>query len=188
MTPPVSCPHMASCLTTAFSGGTTGQVEGEYSVASPGQHGTRRLVRVWALLAFAALLAGVAALTLWPNGWDINRLVVALYFDLGFWRLRSLLPLQAPGRFDFAELLNVLMTLVPAFLLVIAFPRLRWWWVALLGVAGSASVEATQGFILGGRNASLTDVVTNSTGAALGAWLGRRTDPYLQRRVDRSDA
>ncbi|HEX5633052.1 MAG TPA: VanZ family protein [Gemmatimonadales bacterium] len=50
---------------------------------------------------------------------------------------------------------------------------------ALAGFALSCTVEALQLSVVPGRDASLSDVLTNSTGAALGAWLATQLDVLL---------
>lgn len=129
-------------------------------------------VRGWALACLAAFGAVAGMLTLWPNGAVINRLVVRLYFDLGWHRIGKWLPLDSPGRFDFSNLLNVLLMVPIAALLVLTFPRMRPWWAGLAIFLASSAVELTQLLVLHGRVASWTDLVTNTVGGVLGAVLG----------------
>lgn len=140
-------------------------------VGSPRGQGQPR-VRGWALACLAGVGAVAAWLTLWPNGAVINRLVVRLYFDLGWHRVGKWLPLDSPDRFDFSNLLNVVLMVPIAALLVLAFPRMRPWWAGLAIFLASAAVELTQLLVLHGRVASWTDLVTNTAGGVLGALFG----------------
>ncbi|WP_228395264.1 VanZ family protein [Modestobacter roseus] len=76
---------------------------------------------------------------------------------------------------------NVLLFVPLGLLLCAALPRVPRWVVWAICVAGSLGIEATQALFLPNRFPSVVDVVTNSTGAAIGVglhWLltrGRRT-------------
>ena len=128
----------------------------------------------------------IAFLVFWPNGWAINRLVVRIYFSLDLERLGDLLPLDAPGRLDFSTLLNAIMLAPFAMLAVLALPRLRWWWVAVGGAACAVAIETIQAVFLPGREGSVIDAVTNSTGALAGALTGHGLNSLIARRTSRS--
>jgi glycopeptide antibiotics resistance protein len=95
------------------------------------------------------------------------------------WLLASLTRLTArlsgstaPHTVRFVEPgLNVALFVPLALLLCWALPRLGRWSVWVVCVLGSAAIELTQFLFLPGRDGTLRDVVTNSTGAALGVLL-----------------
>lgn len=143
-------------------------------------------VRPWALIGLALASVPLALLVFWPNGWSVNRLVVGLYFALGLERLGAVLPLDAPGRLDFPTLLNALLLAPLTALVMLAFPRLRWWWVALGGGAAAVAIETVQAVALPGRVASVGDVIANSTGAVAGALVGHRLNSLIARNTPHS--
>jgi VanZ like family len=71
---------------------------------------------------------------------------------------------------DIERAANVLLFVPAGFLLCSVWPQTSRWLLWLSCVAASAAVEAVQ-FGLPGRNASPIDVVTNSTGAAIGVLI-----------------
>jgi glycopeptide antibiotics resistance protein len=71
---------------------------------------------------------------------------------------------------DVERMANVLLFIPAGFLLCAVVPRTNRWLVWLACVAASAAVELLQ-YGLPGRDASPIDVVTNSTGAAIGVLL-----------------
>jgi glycopeptide antibiotics resistance protein len=75
--------------------------------------------------------------------------------------------------FSRVEILTNCMIFVPLVLLAaIVLPRVRWQdWTAYAFVA-STLVESFQGFVLPHREASLSDIVANTSGALIGALLG----------------
>ena len=71
-------------------------------------------------------------------------------------------------------LTNVLMIAPLTFLGSLVLSRLRWQdWTAYAFI-GAACVEMFQGIVLPARQASFSDIVANTAGAALGALLARR--------------
>ncbi|MGY1855149.1 VanZ family protein [Modestobacter sp. SYSU DS0290] len=66
---------------------------------------------------------------------------------------------------------NVLLFVPLALLLCWSLPRVPRWAVWLGCVAGSVAIELSQALFLPARYPSLVDVLTNSTGAALGVGL-----------------
>ena len=129
------------------------------TAAAPPRQGGR-----WRWIGSAAYVAGLAALTLAPVGWSLNRLTVRLYvffkYDVPIAPTRAL-----PE--NYGDLLNVLMYVPLAALL--AGTRLRWWGALLLCVAGSIGTELVQSSV--GREPEVRDVVANSAGALLGVAL-----------------
>ncbi len=73
-----------------------------------------------------------------------------------------------------AALFNVVLFLPVGVLGVLVRPGWslgRW---ALVGLVVSSAIELTQGLFLSGRDADPVDVLTNTVGTVLGAWLATR--------------
>jgi glycopeptide antibiotics resistance protein len=82
---------------------------------------------------------------------------------------------------------NVLL-FVPAGAILSAFAGFRFrWWVPVLGLLGSASVELLQGTLLPGRTADWRDIVANTSGVIVGGLLGAAFGA-IRRRALRSRA
>jgi VanZ family protein len=69
-------------------------------------------------------------------------------------------------------LANVVLFTPFGVLLVLAFPGVRWWTVVLVGLALSIGIELVQ-LTIPSRVSSVSDVVANTTGTALGLVLAR---------------
>ena len=68
---------------------------------------------------------------------------------------------------------NVAMFIPFGFLAALHFGRRRWWLGFLFGASFSAAIEIFQGTVLTQtRFATLSDLVTNTLGAGIGAFLG----------------
>lgn len=133
--------------------------------------------RRWALVLLLAQLPVVAWLMLFAGGWSVNRLNVWIWTRVVLeWKI---LPVMSPE--DFARILNVVLTIPTAALLILWRPSLRWWWVVGAAAATSGLVELAQR-LMGGRDATLDDVLMNTLGALLGVLLGRGIDALLRRR------
>jgi glycopeptide antibiotics resistance protein len=82
--------------------------------------------------------------------------------------------------------LNVVLFVPLGLLLCWGLQRVRRLLVWGLCVLGSLAIEATQYLFLPGRDGSVRDVVTNSTGAAIGValhwWVTRRQGPQSVRQ------
>lgn len=127
-------------------------------------------------------LTGLAWLVGWHSGWDINRLVVAVWVEARSWQLIH--RLATPE--DVAVVLNVALMVPPAALLAVCCPRLRWWWVCA-GIASlSLGIEAAQLVLLSQRSPEWGDVVANAIGGLLGAGLGEVANTWAQRRGQHS--
>lgn len=124
-------------------------------------------VRWWAVALLVAQVPPVLWLVFVADGWTVNRLVVRIWSTLLSWGI-TLLP--TPEHVDLA--LNVAMLIPAAFLVVVAFPRLSWWWAPIMTLLGSSAIELGQHFLLVGRSGELIDVVTNSLGGLIGGALG----------------
>ena len=78
--------------------------------------------------------------------------------------------LTVAGRVEFVANVAVF---VPVFLLlVLVRPRTRWADCVAYGFAASMAVEVLQALFLSGRSATMSDVVANTLGAAIGAGIG----------------
>jgi len=66
---------------------------------------------------------------------------------------------------------NVLLFLPIGFVAALAFPNKHWWQAGALGLLVSGSIELGQLLFLHDRFASPLDLVTNTSGAVLGALL-----------------
>lgn len=139
-------------------------------------------VRFWPLAGLVACLVAVSALVFWPNGWTINRLVVRLYFDLGFYHWADWLALDDPNRFDFSNLLNICLMIPVALLLVVGLPRMWAGWAVTAVAAVSCLIELGQLLFLDRRLASTIDVITNVIGGLLGALAGWALNRSLARK------
>ena len=117
-----------------------------------------------ALAAMGTYVVVLGLLVLGPWGWTLNRVTVRLHFFF-----RSDVPI-APGWLSpevYGLALNVLL-FVPLGVGVALLTGRSWWWVAVLAAVVSGTVEVAQGLWLP-RGATLSDVVTNTAGALLGA-------------------
>ncbi|MGY1752165.1 VanZ family protein [Blastococcus sp. SYSU D01042] len=133
--------------------------------------------RAAAGITLGCYVLALAALTLGASPQPaLSWVTDALNHDLG---------LQELTRTDVERSANVLLFVPAGLLLCCLLPRTSRWLVWLLCVAVSVGVEAVQ-LILPGRDATPVDVVTNTTGAALGvllhAVLPRRHKPGLPHR------
>ncbi len=128
-----------------------------------------------------AYIACVLVVTLWPSPPDpgSNAWVLGL--------LDWAHAVGVPEAFDLvtAEVVANVLMFVPLGLLLASSARTpRPWLAVAAGLALSAAIETTQ-IALPGRVPTVTDVVANTSGAAIGtaavvavrAWRGRRTRP-----------
>ncbi|MCT1458289.1 VanZ family protein [Aestuariimicrobium sp. p3-SID1156] len=121
----------------------------------------------WPLLALSLL--GVAALTLLPIGWQLNRFVVWLYYSgLQLWRFPVLRDISMD---TLAVILNVLLMVPVAFTAMFALPHARWWQLAAAILVLSGAIEIAQAALPLGREGSIWDVAANALGGAAGAVL-----------------
>ena len=77
-------------------------------------------------------------------------------------------PIADTGLIEFV--LNVAMFVPPGATLAVLLPRVAWWQLSLVGLAGSVGIEVLQ-LLLPDRTASLSDVVANTVGLAAGALM-----------------
>jgi hypothetical protein len=125
-----------------------------------------------AFLAAVFIVAAILLLTLWPlpeQSWQAARSPL------------SCLVCGDQGTQDVIQ--NVLMLLPLGLVLGLGGVRPRI--AALIAFLLSLAVETLQYTVVPGRDASLSDVITNTAGAALGAWLAPRL-PLLLRPSQRA--
>ena len=70
--------------------------------------------------------------------------------------------------------LNVLLFVPVGVIGVLVMPRWPWLRWALVGFLISGCIELFQGVVLPARDASVSDILTNTLGAGLGAWVTTR--------------
>lgn len=142
-------------------------------------------LREGALLLFLLFCAGLAALTLFPaNFWTSGHWSAVLQgweplFKAVDWHIQfhtiQLVPLReisgafrSPWRF-FMLLGNIVMFLPLGFCSTLLWQNESWQRALLVGLGGSALVEAVQFFI--GRGSDVDDLILNALGALCGYWL-----------------
>ncbi|WP_404593767.1 VanZ family protein [Paenarthrobacter histidinolovorans] len=121
-------------------------------------------------IALTAYLIGLAVVGFWPTPVDkpIHGTLVSV--------LKYLRGLGLPGWFDyhFVEAsANVAMFIPLGILTAMALPTKSWWYLASIGLLASFCMELGQLLFLSARFASPIDVVTNTSGAALGILSAR---------------
>ncbi len=87
--------------------------------------------------------------------------------------------------------LNVLLFTPMGLLGMVAMPRLRVADVVLIGFVASFVIEVVQKYFLPARAADTRDIVSNTTGALVGAvvvWIVRRVRAWWRVRADRASA
>ena len=128
----------------------------------PSQDSRPRLVVACVALTAAAAVAAVLVLAPTP------ALPSAVVHRLSRVLVGAGLPWPAATAAADAAL-NVALFVPWSFLAALLWRRVHWWqWVAV-GYLVSASVEGTQWLLLTGRTAQVTDLVSNTAGAAIGA-------------------
>lgn len=121
--------------------------------AVPGQPRLRRAL-FW-MIAYAIV---VAVIVFWPE-----------HVDKGMGSfLRTVMhyiPLVTPRRVEFGS--NILLFVPLGILLAILMPRRRYL-VAPIGFVVTLTIESVQGVLLGGRTASVSDLIANTAGTCIG--------------------
>ena len=136
----------------------------------------RRAFRLLPLVVGATYLAALVLIAWWPTHVDAGLGVV----DWPLTRaLAAVLGISAASAYAVIEVGANVALFVPLGLLISwRFAGWRWWRVALVGALVSVVIEVVQAVTPLDRTASVTDVLANTVGAALGAlaaqWVVRR--------------
>ncbi|MCT9625596.1 VanZ family protein [Pseudarthrobacter equi] len=115
----------------------------------------------------------------WPT--PVDRPVQGLLTDV----LESLHRLGFPRwiNYNFAEAsANVVLFIPVGFVSALSYPQKRWWQIGALGLLVSGCIELGQLLFLHDRFASSTDMVTNTSGAVIGALLAVASVKVLEAR------
>jgi glycopeptide antibiotics resistance protein len=127
---------------------------------------TRRSHRLAVALGLGYFVA-LACIVFWPS--PVDRPVDHSLFETIGW-VRSLgIP---PWLFSYNVIeftANILMFAPFGIIVALRMPRRLWWVAVMAGALASAAVELSQGLFLAQRDASWSDIVANTAGAAVGA-------------------
>lgn len=118
------------------------------------------------LVLAAAYFLALVLVAFWPSPVDqgidvINSWPVRL--------LESAFGLSRPQGYDVVQFVANVVLFVPLGWLAVALTRARWWQVTLLGLLLSTGIEVGQALVRPDRFATVSDVVANTLGTALGA-------------------
>ncbi|WEO76769.1 VanZ family protein [Cryobacterium sp. SO2] len=151
----------------------------------PPKSRVRQQLGLTLVLAYGAI---VVLATMWPTPLDQG-------FESSITRLLDVMHRNGvPQWFGYTKLeftANVLMFVPLGFLVSMLLP-VRVWWLALIICPGiSVAIELTQAVALSARFATVSDVVSNSTGALIGALLAvalraaiyQRDEKIIARRI-----
>ena len=123
--------------------------------------------RLWRLV-LAAMMVPLALIAFWPS--PVDQPVAG--------QLASILEfLQGHGipnwvNYQFVEAsANVALFIPFGIVSALAFPKKTWWQIGALGLLVSGCIELGQFLFLHDRFASPSDIVTNTSGAVIGALL-----------------
>jgi len=166
----------------AYDGGMT---LGTTTDQAPPKSRVRLHLGLTLVVAYGAV---VLLATMWPTPLDQG-------FESSVTRLLDVLHRNGiPQWFGYNKLefsANVLMFVPLGFLVSMLLP-VRVWWLALLILPGiSVGIELTQAFALSARFATVSDVIANSTGGFIGAFLAvalraaiyERDEKIIARRI-----
>ena len=123
--------------------------------------------RNWKLV-LVAMLALLAVVAFWPS--PIDQPVAGALEDILLFLHRHGIPRWFNYRFIEASA-NVVLFVPLGILSVLAFPGKHWWQIAAFGLLISGCMELGQLLFLQDRYASPIDLITNASGAVLGALL-----------------
>lgn len=122
---------------------------------------------VWQFLLGAMLLI-LAFIAYWPT--PVDQPVSGLLADILNLLHRHGVPSWINYKFVEASA-NVALFIPLGFVTALAFPRKRWWQVGAFGLLISGCMELGQLLFLHNRFASPLDLMTNTSGAVIGALL-----------------
>ena len=131
-----------------------------------------------ALTLLGVTMAGLFAVVFLPIGWQLNRLVVAVYY---FGRRLGVPKFVTLEAYDF--MLNMVLFAVPMALAAWLWPSVRPWVWVLGALVVSTGVEAVQYLALP-RDASWVDVASNVSGALAAVLLVRVARRVIAARRD----
>jgi len=121
--------------------------------------------RLWQLI-LAAMVVPLALIAFWPTPVD-QPVSGQLSTVLNFLHHHGI---PRWFNYDFVEKsANVGLFLPVGFVAALAFPNKRWWQIGAFGMLMSACIELGQFLFLHSRFASPSDVMTNTSGAVIGA-------------------
>ncbi len=123
-------------------------------------------IRRKAFCVLAVYLVFLALVAFWPT--PVDRPVDGTLEAV----LRYLNRHGAPAWLDYGfveKAANVALFFPLGLLMALILPRPRWWLAVPIGITASCCIELGQLLFLSARVASVTDIVVNSLGAALGA-------------------
>ncbi|MEV4987884.1 VanZ family protein [Pseudarthrobacter sp. LMD1-1-1.1] len=123
--------------------------------------------RLWQLV-LAAMAIPLAFIAFWPSPVD-KPVSGQLAGVLSFLHQHNV-PLWFNYQFIEASA-NVALFMPVGFVAALAFPAKRWWQIGAFGLLVSGCIELGQLWFLHDRFESLSDIVTNTSGAAAGALL-----------------
>ena len=119
--------------------------------------------RVLLAAASALYLALLASLTIGPQPATVGGTLVALGDWFAGWQVTAWLT------FAVLEFVSNVVLFLPLGLLWVAWTGTRRWWLAaLVGLALSGAIEATQALALPDRYPDVRDLIANTAGAVLG--------------------
>lgn len=125
----------------------------------------------------AAMLVPLALIAFWPS--PVDQPVQGQLADV----LKILHAHGIPPWFNYQFVeasANVALFIPLGAVAAMAFPKKPWWQIGILGLCVSGCIELGQLLFLHNRFASLQDVVTNTSGALIGALLAVYTLKRLQ--------
>lgn len=134
--------------------------------------------RLWQSV-LAAMLVPLALIAFWPT--PVDRPVQGLLADT----LNFLYQHGVPSwfKYQFVEATANLALFIPfGFVSALSFPQKRWWQITALGLLLSGFIELGQFLFLHDRFASPMDIVTNTSGAVIGAVLAAVAVKRLEAR------
>jgi len=123
--------------------------------------------RLWQLV-LAAMAIPLAFIAFWPSPVDkpVSGQLAAV--------LTYLHRHGTPRWFNYNSVeasANIVLFMPVGFVAALAFPSKRWWQIGAFGALVSGCIELGQLLFLHDRFASLSDILTNTSGAAIGALL-----------------
>ena len=125
----------------------------------------------------AAYTVFLAFVFFWPNSDRQSHAVVWLQHTLNVWGITGHL-----ATYSFLEVVcNAVIVAPLTFLGAWSIRKVRWQDWTAYAFLGAVTVEAAQGALLSSRQASFSDVVSNTAGALLGAVVFRAARPMLLR-------